>query len=142
MQDACVSQWPGTWPTQPDRDHLLSVGPGAGVSHVELVQLDNEPVQEPLPPSSGGKTYHGRIVKQGNKWLRWAFVEAVAPAIATDPQLRDQYERLKPHGTNKARVAVARKLLTIAFQLLRDRRPYVRRGASRQECASPISRLS
>jgi transposase len=64
------------------------------------------------------------------------------PAIATDPQLRDQYERLKPHGTNKAKTAMARKLLTITFQLLRDRRPYERRGASMEESASTKSRLS
>ncbi|MBP1888269.1 hypothetical protein J2Z50_006588 [Ensifer mexicanus] len=31
-----------------------------------------------------------------------------------------------------------RKLLTIAFQLLRDQRPYERRGASGQEGASTI----
>ncbi len=84
----------------------------------------------------------GRIIKQGNKWLRWAFVEAVAPAIATDPPLRDLYERLKPLGANKAKVAVARKLLTIAFQLLRDRRPYERRGASGPGGTSTLSRLS
>jgi len=78
-----------------------------------------------------------------NKWLRWAFVEAVAPAVTTDPQLRDQYEHLKIRGTNKARVAIARKLLTIAFQILRDQRPYERRGACSEEGASStISRLS
>lgn len=26
--------------------------------------------------SSGGKTYHGRITKQGNKYLKWALIEA------------------------------------------------------------------
>jgi transposase len=34
----------------------------------------------PSTYSSGGKTYHGKTVKQGNTWLRWAFVEAVPPA--------------------------------------------------------------
>ena len=92
--------------------------------------------------SSGGKTFHGKIIKQGNKWLRWAFVEAVTPAIATDPQLQVQYEHLKNRGTNKARVAIARKLLTIAFQILRDQRAYERRGISTTEGASTISRLS
>jgi len=44
---------------------------------------------------------------------------------------------------NKARVAVARKLLTIAFQILRDQRPYERRGANEAEGASSSrSRLS
>ena len=97
----------------------------------------------PSTYSSGGKTYHGKIIKQGNKWLRWAFVEAVTPAIASDPQLRAQYEHLKIRGTNKARVAMARKLLTIAFQILRDQRAYEPRGESIiTEGASMKSRLS
>ncbi len=96
----------------------------------------------PSTYSSGGKTFHGKIIKQGNKWLRWAFVEAVTPAIASDAQLHDQYEHLKIRGTNKARVAIARKLLTIAFQILRDQRAYEPRGTSTTEGASTISRLS
>jgi hypothetical protein len=43
---------------------------------------------------------------------------------------------------NKARVAIARKLLTIAFQILRDQRAYEPRGTSPTEGASMISRLS
>jgi len=43
---------------------------------------------------------------------------------------------------NKARVAMARKLLTIAFQILRDQRPYEWRGANDEEGVSTISRLS
>ncbi|MCY1556419.1 Transposase IS116/IS110/IS902 family protein [compost metagenome] len=95
----------------------------------------------PSTYSSGGKTFHGKIIKQGNKWLRWAFVEAVTPAVASDLELRAQYEHLKIRGTNKARVAIARKLLTIAFQILRDQRAYERRG-TKTEGASTISRLS
>ena len=92
--------------------------------------------------SSGGKTWHGKIIRQGNKWLRWAFIGAVAPAIASDPQLRARYEHLKIRGTNKARVAIARRLLTIAFQILRDQRPYERRGGRSEDGASTTSRLS
>ena len=135
---------------------LLKTIPGVGEFFARLIDAEIDDIGRfrsakklaayaglvPSTYSSGGKTYHGHIIKQGNKWLRWAFVEAVAPAIATDPQLREQYERLKSRGPNKAKVAVARKLLTIAFQLLRDRRPYERRGASGEECASTISRLS
>jgi transposase len=59
------------------------------------------------------------------------------------PQLRAQYEHLKIRGPNKARVAIARKLLTIAFQILRDQRPYQRRSEMSEEGASStISRLS
>jgi len=95
----------------------------------------------PSTYSSGGKTYHGRIIKQGNKWLRLAFIEAVTPAVAQDPMLKEQYERLKTKGSNRAKVAVARRLLTIAFQVLRDSRPYDRRAVC-LESGSKQSRLS
>jgi len=95
----------------------------------------------PSTYSSGGKTYHGRIIKQGNKWLRWAFIEAVTPAVAHDPVLKEQYEHLKTKGSNRAKVAVARRLLTIAFQVLRDSRPYERRAVC-PESGSKQSRLS
>lgn len=95
----------------------------------------------PSTYSSGGKTFHGRIIKAGNKWLRWAFVEAVAPAVAADPVLKFDYERLKAtKGTNRAKVAVARKLLTIAYQVLRDQRDYERRDPCMR--SSNESRLS
>jgi transposase len=35
----------------------------------------------PSTCASGGKTWHGRIIKQGNKCLRWAFVEAVVSVL-------------------------------------------------------------
>ena len=38
----------------------------------------------PSTYSSGERLYHGKIVKEGNRWLRWAAVEAVWPAIRSD----------------------------------------------------------
>lgn len=58
------------------------------------------------------------------------------------PQLRAQYEHLKIRGVNKARLAIARKLLTIAFQIMRDQRAYEPRDTSTTEGTSTISRLS
>lgn len=29
----------------------------------------------------GNRMVHGRLTKQGNKWLIWAFIEAVKPTI-------------------------------------------------------------
>lgn len=34
--------------------------------------------------SSGERSYHGKITKEGNRWLRRAAVEAVWPAIRAD----------------------------------------------------------
>jgi transposase len=47
----------------------------------------------PSTYSSGGKTFNGRLIKQSNKWLRWALVEAVIPAVRCDEELKDEYER-------------------------------------------------
>ena len=75
--------------------------------------------------ASGGKVFHGRLTKQGNKWLRWAMVEAVRPAVKSDPELRAYYERLRHRkGPNPAKVATARRLLTIIHRVLSQERPY------------------
>ena len=79
----------------------------------------------PSTYSSGGRTYHGRIIKQGNAYLRWALIEAVYPAIKKDAGLRLFYERLAGRkGANSAKVATARRLLTIVYRVLKDNRTY------------------
>jgi transposase len=52
----------------------------------------------PSTHSSGERSYHGKITKEGNRWLRWAAVEAVW---------------------------LARRLLTIIFKMLKENRPYI-----------------
>jgi transposase len=74
---------------------------------------------------SGKVCYSGRITKQGNKYLRWAFIEASHTAIRKDPGLARFYQKLRfKKGSHKAIVAVARKLLTYAFQILKTQKPY------------------
>jgi transposase len=82
----------------------------------------------PSTYASGARMVHGRLTKQGNKWLRWAFVEAVTPAIQTSPSLRRCYARIKARrGAKDARVATARKLAELAWRVWTERRPYVER---------------
>ncbi|MDH4230407.1 MAG: IS110 family transposase [Nitrospirota bacterium] len=79
----------------------------------------------PTTYSSGGKTFQGKITKQGNRWLRWALIEAAQRAIVKDDWLRGYYYRIANRGgTKRARVAVARKLLEIIFRLWKEKRPY------------------
>jgi len=86
----------------------------------------------PSTHSSGGRTFHGRLTRQGNKYLRWAFVEAVWPAIRTDRGLRAYYEQLKTRkGVNPAKIATARRLATIVYRVLSQRRPYRVEGPGR-----------
>jgi transposase len=80
----------------------------------------------PWTHSSAERIYRGRIVKEGNRWLRWAAVEAVWPAIRADFDLRCYYEKLKKRkDANSAKVATARRLLTIIYRMLKENRPYI-----------------
>jgi transposase len=79
----------------------------------------------PSTYSSGGHTWHGKIHKQGNKWLRWAFVEAAIHASAVRGDIRTFYFRIKrKKGTKIARVATARKLCGIVFRILKEKSQY------------------
>ena len=49
----------------------------------------------PSTSASGGKVYHGRLVYQANRHLRWAFIEIALLAIRSDPDLRAYYEGLR-----------------------------------------------
>ena len=52
-------------------------------------------------------------------------VEAVWPAIRKDPSLRLYYNRIaRKNGSKAAKVAVARRLLTIVYRVLKEERPY------------------
>jgi transposase len=75
--------------------------------------------------SSGGRTFHGRLIKQGNKYLRWSIVEAIWPAIEKDHELRVYYEKIRvKKGPNPAKIATARRLATIIYRVLYQKRPY------------------
>jgi transposase len=80
----------------------------------------------PSTHSSGDRTHHGKIVRAGNRWLRWAAVEAVWPAIRADFDLRSFFERLaRAKGANKTKVATARRLLTIIYKVLKEGHNYI-----------------
>ena len=80
----------------------------------------------PSTHSSGERSYHGKIIKGGNVWIRWAAVEAVYPACRKDFDIRLFYDkRARRKGANTAKVATARRLLTIIYRVLKDRRHYI-----------------
>jgi transposase len=79
----------------------------------------------PSTHSSGATIYHGKLVKSGNRWMRWAVVEAVWPAIRSDFKLRVFYDRhVRRKGANKAKVITARRLLTFIYRILKEKRPF------------------
>lgn len=80
----------------------------------------------PSTYSSGDRTYHGKIIKTGNPWLRWAAIEAVYPACKKDFDICSFYEkRARRKGANMAKVATARRLLAIIYRVLKDGRHYI-----------------
>ncbi|HSH80659.1 MAG TPA: IS110 family transposase [Herpetosiphonaceae bacterium] len=80
---------------------------------------------------SAGKRYSSRIGK-GNQWLRSTLIQAAHAAVKVkDSYLAAFYHRLVARrGVKKAIVAVAHKLLILAYTLLRKRAPYQERGAA------------
>lgn len=133
-------RWVAQMAKKDERARLLATIPGIGDFFGLLLALEIDDVSRflraeklcayaglvPSTYASGGYVHHGRITKQGNKWLRWACIEAVHPAIRKDGELWALYQRIKlAKGANVAKVAVARRLLTIAYRVLTQRRPYL-----------------
>jgi transposase len=75
----------------------------------------------PTVRSSDGRARLGYITGQGSPALRWALVEAAQHSARGGGPLRQAYERIsKRHGKSVAKVAVARKILTLCYYGLRD----------------------
>jgi len=76
----------------------------------------------PSTYSSGGKTYHGRITKQGNKWLRWALAEASRKVLqqllfqGNYLRLYIKFGRKKDHITKKKFAFSGCPLAILAFK--------------------------
>lgn len=83
-----------------------------------------------LAPSTyqSSKTcYHGRITKQGSKWLRWILTQCTHASLKTRKthRLKRFCARLsKKKGKQKAIVATARKMLTTTWHLLNKNEYY------------------
>lgn len=82
--------------------------------------------------SSGGKTYHGKMLWQSNRWLKWAFIEAAWVAVGCDSYFGAMYHeyRARGKGANTAITRVARRLCQITWQVLKEHRPYEHREYS------------
>lgn len=118
---------------------LLKKTPGIGTFFAVLIKTEVGSIERftssarfcsyagvvPSTESSGGKVWHGRIIKQSNRWLRWALVEAVIPATVADAGLRAHYEYYRrTKGSKVAKVVTARRLGCIVYRVLKERKPY------------------
>ena len=69
----------------------------------------------PRHRESDSTVHRGEVTKQGSRLLRWAAIEATTKGRG-GPKLRADFCRIaQRRGTAKARVAVARKLLTLVY---------------------------
>lgn len=85
----------------------------------------------PRQRSSGSSVHMGHITKVGSKVLRYSLVEASYRVRNTEKckTLYEFYERLVPKGgAKKARVALARKMLTILWHIVHTNTPYCDRS--------------
>jgi transposase len=85
--------------------------------------------------STGDKENRGPITRSGDSHLRNKLIQCAWTAIRKDPELRDFYRNVyqrqpKKVAPRKAIVAVARKLTTRMYAVLKQQRPYVIRADS------------
>ena len=102
--------------------------------------------------STGDKENRGPITRSGDSRLRNKLIQSAWTAIKKDPELRAFYRRIyqrhpKKVAARKAVVAVARKLTTRIYVVLKEQRPYLLRPDSSiapltaEETVGPRDRL-
>ena len=102
--------------------------------------------------STGEKQNRGEITRCGDSRLRNKLIQSAWTAIKKDPELRAFYRRIyqrqpKKVAARKAIVAVARKMTTRIYVVLKEQRPYVLRPDSSiapltaEETVGPRDRL-
>lgn len=141
-----VDSWLGEQAERDERVLRLQTHPGIGLLTSLALVHGLEPVTrfaggrkvaayvglDPMEYSSGDKQRFGSISKGGSRLLRYLLVEAAQISVRRDEELKRFYLRLlRRRGAQKAKVAVARKLLIRGYILLRDGIDYaefLRRG--------------
>jgi transposase len=74
----------------------------------------------PLHRESDTKVHRGSITKHGSRLLRWALIEGISRYHGGEIFTETFHRIAQRRGVYKARVAVARKVLTLAYYGLRD----------------------
>lgn len=96
----------------------------------------------PSTHSSGRSHYHGRLVR-GNKWLRWAFIEGAHTSVRVSPYFKRHYNRVKIRaGTQAASISCARRLATVTYKVLQEKRPYYELSEINRKSRLPSVRSS
>ena len=119
---------------------ILRTMPGVGTFTAFLIKTEIDDISRfcskeklcsyaGLVPSTHGsadKLYHGRIIKQGNKFLRWALTEAAQVSIRYSGYFRYHYSKVRSKkNANSATIAVARRMLEVIYVMLKEGRAYI-----------------
>jgi transposase len=137
-----VNKFIRAWAKDDPRAQLLISMPGIGIYSAAVIVADIGDIKRfdgpkqlcsyaglvPSTRSSDTHVRHGRITKEGSPWLRWIMVSAAQRAPCASPRLALFYERtLQQHGKKTARVALARKMLSIVYYMLLRSTPFQER---------------
>jgi len=133
--DRVIKQKGGSDP----RAFLLNTIPGIGVTTAFLLSSEIGNIDRfanskkfasyfgltPRLSQSGNHAYYGRITKVGNPYVRWTLVQAAHRWVRTNQNSKVWFSRLSYRaGKKKAIVALARKLATIVYSVLKYKRPF------------------
>jgi transposase len=134
--DRYIKQWSKT----DGRAQLLISMPGIGIYSAAIIIAEIAEIGRfsrakelcsyaglvPSTRASDTRVYHGRITKEGSPWLRWIMISAAQRAALGSPRLKTFYDRItQQHGKKTARVALARKMLSIVFFMLSRNQPFM-----------------
>lgn len=121
-----------------DAKRLMTI-PGVGVITANLLLCETGDIERfpsakklcsygsltPGTKQTSDHIWNGPVGRSGNLYIKWAMVEAAQHATHMDPALGAFYDKLRPSkGNAKARVAVARKLLTAVYYILKRKEEY------------------
>lgn len=134
--DGVIRKWAKTDPRAALLRSMPGIGPySAAVIVAEIAEIHRFTRAKdlcsyaglvPSTRSSDTRTYHGRITKEGSPWLRWIMITAAQRATLGSPRLKVFFDRVaQKHGKKTARVALARKMLSIIFYMLSRRQPFL-----------------
>jgi transposase len=125
---------------QPDPDmHLLFPIPGIGLITGAIIAMETGGIFRfpnekhyysysllvPGAKNSGNKRAHKSGSKDGNHYLKFAFIEVAIKAIRFYPPIRKFAQKIE-HRSNKrvAQIVVAKEIAKIVFHVLRKREPF------------------
>jgi transposase len=114
--------------------HLLArIGPGKNLQKHRVHELAAFLGLVPTERSTGDRVRRGSITRGGDGRLRSKLIQSAWAAIRQDPELREFYRSVyrrhpQPVAARKAIVAVARKLTTRIFAVLKEQRPFILRS--------------